>query len=160
MKKLVILLLLSCSAFSQTVKLSGAWLPLNVKWEHAPPQINPRLETGATMVLYFGEHGEFALVECVVNREPGRYTTLSRGDGQIVSLGKWDGHLPGTVKYRLVSRTVAIEGEKLPGPWHEEKLVPTKKGYLMFHGQLYHHVDDLGTSVRELLQGTPEATKQ
>ena len=159
MKKIILLVLWSCAAFAQTAKTAGAWLPVNVKWEHAPPQINPNLETGATTILYFGEHGQFALVGCVVNREPGRYTTLSQGDGQVIYLGEWDGHLPGKAKYRLVSRTVAVEGEKLPGPWHEEKVNATKKGNLMFQGKLYRHVDDLGQSVRELLQGIPEATR-
>lgn len=71
----------------------------------------------------------------------------------MVSLGEWDGHLPGQVKYRLVSRTVQREGEALPGPWREEKLAATPKGYLLFEGKLYRDVDDLGPSVRELLQG-------
>jgi hypothetical protein len=155
MKKIILLLLWSCGAFAQTVQTAGAWLPLHVKWEHAPPSINPKLETGATTVLYFDEHGRFAMVGCVVNREPGRYTTVSQGDGQVISLGEWDGHLPGQVKYRLVSRTVLLRGEMLPGPWHEGKLSSTPKGLLLFEGKLYRHVEDLAPSVRELLHGTP-----
>jgi hypothetical protein len=45
----------------------------------------------------------------------------------------WDGHLPGQVKYRLVSRTVPLEGETLPGPlaraetgFHSEGLSPVR----------------------------------
>ena len=81
-------------------------MPVNVKWEHAPPDINPKLETGSATVLYLDGQGHFAIVGCVINREPGRYTTVSVGDGQVVSYGKWDGRLPGHVKYRLISRTV------------------------------------------------------
>jgi hypothetical protein len=154
MKKIILLLLCGCAAFAQGVKPTGAWLPVHVKWEHAPPSINPKLETGATTVLYFDEHGRFAVIECVVNREPGRYTTVSHGDGQVVSLGEWDGHLPGQVKYRLVSRTVPLKGEMLPGAWHKEKLTSTPKGYLMFEGKLYRPVEGLEPSVRELLPGT------
>jgi hypothetical protein len=152
MKKLLLVLLLSsCGAIAQSVKTAGAWLPLNVKWEHAPPDINPKLETGSATVLYFDEQGHFAIVGCVINREPGRYTTVSAGDGQVVSYGMWDGSLPGHVKYRLISRTVKRVGEMLPGPWQEEKLASTPKGYLLFKGELYRRVKDLGPSVQEVL---------
>jgi hypothetical protein len=155
MKKIILFLLWSCAAFAQGVKPIGAWLPVHVKWEHAPPSVNPKLETGATTVLYFDEHGRFAVIGCVVNRERGRYTTVSKGDGQVISLGEWDRHLPGQVKYRLVSRTVTLEGEMLPGPWREAKLTSTRKGHLLFEGKLYRHVKDLDPSVRELLAATP-----
>ncbi|HZR30676.1 MAG TPA: hypothetical protein VFA76_02330 [Terriglobales bacterium] len=156
MKKIILFVLWSCAAFAQGVKPTGAWLPAHMKWEHAPPSVNPKLETGATTVLYFDDQKHFAVVECVVNRESGRYT-ISHGDGQVVSLGEWDGQLPGQVKYRLVSRTVQRAGETLPRPWREKKLASTPKGYLLFQGKLYHHVEDLEPSVRELLHGTPEA---
>ena len=145
---------------AQTVKTAGAWLPVNVKWEHAPPDINSKLETGSATVLYCDEQGRFAVVGCVINREPGRYTTVSEGDGQVISFGEWDGHLPGHVKFRLISRTVERVGETLPGPWHEEKLASTPKGYLRFKGQLYRRMEDLEPSVRELLPKGPEAPKQ
>jgi hypothetical protein len=156
MKKIIVFLLLSCAAFAQGVKPTGAWLPAHVKWEHAPPSVNAKLETAATTVLYFDENQRFALIGCVVLRAPS-HLTISHGDGQVISLGEWDGHLPGQVKYRLVSRTVSLKGETLPGPWHEEKLASTPKGYLLFEGKLYRHVDDLEPSVRELLRGTSEA---
>lgn len=93
MKKIILFVLWSCAAFAQGVKPTGGWLPVQVKWEHAPPSVNPKLETGATTVLYFDDRKHFAVVECVVNRESGRYT-ISHGDGQVVSLGEWDGEKP------------------------------------------------------------------
>jgi len=156
MKKTILLLLWSCAAFAQGVKPTGTWLPVHVEWEHAPPSISPKLETGSTTVLYFDENQRFAIVGCIVLRAPGRIT-ISHGDGQVVFLGGWDGHLPGQVKYRLVSRTVPLKGETLPGPWREEKLASTPKGYLLFEGKLYRHVEDLEPSVRDLLHGTAEA---
>jgi hypothetical protein len=161
MKKLLLFLLLSsCGAIAQPVKTAGAWLPVNVKWEHAPPDINPKLETGTATVLYFDGKGHFAIIGCVINREPGRYTTVSAGDGQVISFGEWDGHLPGNVKYRLISRTVERAGETLPGPWQEDKLASTPKGYLRFRGELYHRVKDLEPSVREFLPKGSETPKQ
>lgn len=153
MKKIILFVLWSCAAFAQGVKPTGAWLPVHVKWERAPASVNPKLETGATTVLYFDEQRHFAVVGCVVNRESGQYT-ISHGDGQFISLGEWDGHLPGQVKYRLVSRTVALKGETLPGPWHAEELAPRPKGYLRFEGKLYRRLEALEPSVRELLAAT------
>jgi hypothetical protein len=161
MKKLLFVLFLwSVGAFAQSVKTAGAWMPVHVKWEHAPPSINPKLETGSATVLYFDGQDRFAVVVCVINRELGRYTTVSAGDGQVVSSGLWDGHLPGRVKYRLSSRTVERVGEKLPGPWQNEKLASTPKGYLLFKGELYRHVKDLESSIRELLPKEAEISKQ
>jgi hypothetical protein len=158
MRKLLLALLLSSpAAIAQSAKTTGAWLQVNVKWEHAPPEINPKLEAGAATVLYFDGDGNFALVGCVINREPGRYITMSDGDGQVVSYGTWDGHLPGHVKYRLISRTVERVGESLPGPWQEEQLARTPKGYLRFKGALYRRVKDLEPSIRELLPKENEA---
>src|SRR6266536_2499284 len=88
MKKIILFVLWSCAAFAQGVKPTGAWLPVHVKWEHAPPSVNPKLETGAATVLYFDDQKHFAVVGCVVNRESGRYT-ISHGDGQVVSSGEW-----------------------------------------------------------------------
>jgi hypothetical protein len=155
MKKIILFVVWGCAAFAQGVKPTGTRLPVHVKWENAPPSVNPKLQTGATTVLYFDDQKHFAVVRCMVNRESGRYT-ISHGDGQVISLGEWNGQLSGQVKYRLVSRTVQRAGETLPGPLREEKLASTPKGYLLFEGKLYRHVDDLETSVRELLHGTAE----
>ena len=157
MKKIILFLfvvLWGCEAFAQGIKPTGAWLPVHVKWEHAPANVNPKLETAATTVLYFGENQRFVMIGCVVLRAPSRLT-ISHGDGQVISSGEWDGQLPGQVKYRLISRTVQRVGETLPGPWHEERLASTPNGYLMFEGKLYRHVEELEPSVRELLPGTP-----
>lgn len=161
MKKLLLVLFLSSyGASAQPAKTTGAWLQVNVKWEHAPPDINPRLESGPALVLYFDEQGHFAMIGCVINREPGRYTTISAGDGQVIFYGTWDGHLPGHVRYRLISRTVEPVGEMLPGPWQEEKLVSTPKGYLRFKGQLYRRIHDLEPSARQLLPKELRTSKQ
>jgi hypothetical protein len=156
MKKIVLLLFLICPAFAQTVKTTGAWMPVDVKWEQAPPEVNARLETAQTRVLYFRDGGNLAVFECVMNREAGRYMTISWGDGQLVFTGEWDGQLPGEVEYRLVSRTVALEGEKLPGPWQQGKLKSANKGYLMFDGKLYRQVNALSQSSLNLLRSTLE----
>lgn len=85
MKKFVLLLFLICPAFAQTVKTTGAWMPVDVKWEQAPPEVNARLEAAQTRVLFFGDGGNLAVIECIVNREPGRYMTISRGMASLFS---------------------------------------------------------------------------
>jgi len=159
-KLLFILLFWSCGAIAQTANVIGAWMPVNVRWEHAPPDINSKLEIGSATVLYFDRQGHFAVVGCVINREPERYTTMSTGDGQVIFYGEWDGLLPGHVKYRLISRTVQRVGETLPGPWEEEKLSSTPKGFLVFKGELYRYVADLGASIREVLPKDSEKSKR
>lgn len=78
----------------------------------------------------------------------------------MVSIGEWDSHLPGHVKYRLVSRTVERVGETLPGPWQKEKLTATSKGYLLFKGELYRRVKDLEPTIREVLPKDQEPPKR
>jgi hypothetical protein len=148
--KLALLLILSFGVTSQKVDTTGAWLPVHMKWTYGPISINPNFSTAEAKILYFDEQGRFALVACRINREKGEYV-ISNGDGQAVFTGEWDGHLPGHVKYRLVSRTVEIRGETLPGPWRKSKIQATSKGYLLFQGELYRHVEELGPSVRTFL---------
>jgi hypothetical protein len=151
MKILFLIVLSNCVAFAQTTKINGAWIPVQMHWVHAPPQINPKLETGEAAIIFFGRDGQFVVVQGVINREAGRYMTLSQGDGQVIFLGKWNGILPGKVIYRLTSRSVALEGEKLPGPWHEEHISIVGNGYLVFQGTTYRRASDLGKSVCEAL---------
>lgn len=161
LRKLILIFLLCCaSAVAQGVKIAGAWIPVHMKWEHAPPSINPRLENAPATVLYFDERGGFAVVGCTLNREPGRYTIVSAGDGQIVLYGEWDRRLPGLVNFRLISRTVDVQGETLPGPWQTEKLSLTPKGYLRFKGRLYRRMKELDSSVREVLPKSPNDSRQ
>jgi len=148
--KIALLLILSLSAPAQGVDTAGAWLPLHMKWEHAPKSVDPNLTTGVAKVLYFGEHGRFAIVACLINRANGKHV-ISNGDGQVIFMGEWDGHLPGHVKYRLISRTVEIRGETLPGRLQEATMESNSKGYLLFQGNLYRRVEELGPNVREFL---------
>ena len=77
--------------------------------------------------------------------------TISAGDGQLVSYGNWNGHLPGIVHYRLMSRTVQRIGEALPGPWKSGAVIFTRKGFLLFKGERYRKVRGLESSVAEYL---------
>jgi hypothetical protein len=115
---LLLLLCLSKSTIGvDEANLQGAWLLDSVKWTDAPPDINPNLQSGPASVLYFGQDLTFALIDCIVNRVSGDYEVISHGEPQNVYRGKWE--IKGNdiaVEYRLVSRTVKVNGERLPGP--------------------------------------------
>jgi hypothetical protein len=150
MKKiLAVALLWTCACSAKTMNPTGAWLPTDVKWEHAPVQVNPRLEVSSTTVLYFDQKGGFTKIDCTLNREQG-YMTMSHGDGQVVYSGRWDGHIPGRIMYRVVSRTVALKGETFPGPWHEDTLA-SEREFLLLDGRVYKRANELLPSVRQLL---------
>ena len=153
MRKLLFVLLLSVGsvAFAQESAPVGAWLPVHAKWQHAPPDVAPKLMTASTRVLYFQKDGKLVVIDCIVNRELGRYTTISEGDGQVVAAGEW--HRDGgriVMRSQTVFRTVPKIGERLPGSWHEDVLL-LKGDELLLKGVSYHQVPELEKSAAELV---------
>jgi translation initiation factor IF-1 len=146
-----VLSLVGSAAFGQQPSVSGAWLPVHAKWQHAPPEVNRKLITASTSVLYFQPDGKMVVIGCIVNREPGRYTRISAGDGQTVASGDWhEDHGRIVVRYQVVFRTVPRSGEKLPGPWIEDVLV-LKDGALLLKGVRYQRVPELDKSAAEMV---------
>lgn len=144
----------SCAALEKAEKkvaLTGAWLQDGIKWINAPAEINAHLQTGQAALLYFGPDHTFAIIYCVVNRVPKQYMTISHGDGQVVYLGKWEaaGDQISTT-YRLMSRTVQIKGEKLPGP---ELRATIKKSHvlLVLQSKSYRRVDALDKNAADVV---------
>jgi hypothetical protein len=154
MKKTLALLILTAAgsvAFAQQAPLPvGPWMPVTVKWLHAPPDVAPNLETTSTTVLYFQPNGTMIKIGCVINREPGSFT-ISAGDGQILSEGDWkDEQGKIVVRSQVVMRTVQRIGEKLPGPWSREVLT-VLDGQLLLNGVRYRRVPELEKSASEML---------
>jgi len=148
---LFVLLLVGSAAFGQQPPVAGAWLPVHAKWQQAPADINPKLVTASTSVLYFQPDGKLVVIGCIVNREPGRYTTISAGDGQTVAAGDWhEDHGRIVARSHVVFRTVPHVGEKLPGPWIEDVLV-LKGGMLLLKGVRYQRVPELDKSAAEMI---------
>jgi len=131
----------------------GAWLQDGLKWTGAPQEVNQHLQTGAATVIHFGENHTFALIHCWVYREPGRYASISHGDGRSVYVGKWESKGDDiVVEYRLVDRTIRIKGETLPGPV-EQATVKDAAGFLSFKGQKFRRTAELDQSADEVLNG-------
>jgi hypothetical protein len=71
-------------------------------------------------ILYFSRDQRFVLLYGTVIQGPAS-EVISGGDGRVVYFGTWK--LTGNslhVEYRLVSRTVAKQGETVPGPVQSE----------------------------------------
>jgi hypothetical protein len=158
MRKLTIVLLFlllgticATSEEVEKVALAGAWLQTEVRWAKAPAEVNARLQSGKAAVLYFKADHSFALIYCVVNRVPGEYMTISRGDGQVVYLGQWEAagdYI--AVAHRLVRRTVQVTGEKLPGS-REHATIKSSHAVLSLDRRTYHRTDALDESAAEVV---------
>jgi hypothetical protein len=154
MKTIVVLALTAsgCVGFAeQTAAPVGAWMPANVEWRHAPPEVAPKLSTASTNIVYFQPDGKVIVIGCVVNSEPGRPTTISAGDGQTIAAGDWRQER-GTivVRSRVVFRTVSRMGEKLPGPWNVDVLT-IKDGQFLLKGVGYRRAPELDESAAQMV---------
>lgn len=139
-------------AVAQPIKApEGAWLQDGVKWSKAPEEINPKLTSGPAAIAYFGADHTFALIYATVNRVQGEYEIICNGCGQVVYSGSWElAEKTIRVKYRLISRTVRIAGEQLPGPVKEDS-AKVEGDAVVFRGHSFHRSTALNANVREFI---------
>jgi hypothetical protein len=108
-------LLYAPSVEAQVAAPLGVWRQTNVKWQRPPAELELRNRYAESAVLYFSPDHRFVLmfgtlIQRISSEE------MSKGDGRIVYLGTWKVNDNSVhVEYHLVSRTVAIEGEIIPG---------------------------------------------
>jgi len=122
LRLLCVCLLGGAFAGAQIASPTGAWLQTDVRWEKPPAELELNERYAEARVLYFGPGQRFVLLGGTVIRSR-TSETISGGDGRVVYLGTWK--VTGNsihVDYRLVSRTVAVEGERLPGPLQSEDI--------------------------------------
>jgi hypothetical protein len=163
MKKFMFLLLLlyplGMGEASPANALEGAWLQDGTKWTNAPPDINPHLQSGWAVILYFGKDRSFSLIYCVVGRVPKEYMTISHGDPLTLYSGRWEAEIDGiAVEYRLVSRTVPAIGERLPGPMHVAT-IKNSPGVLTFEGKMFRREVALDKSAAEAVYGVSQSSR-
>ena len=109
-------LLGGATLMAQVAPPTGAWRQTNVVWNKPPAELDLNERYAEAAVLYFSPDQRFVLMYATVIQVP-TSEAISGGDGRVVFFGTWK--LTGNslhVEYRLVSRTVAKEGETLPGP--------------------------------------------
>lgn len=136
---LIVVLVMPVSA--QT-KDGGLWIPVDVKWSRiqcAPRNVHTR--TASTTVLYFGKDGEFVRDDCWLIRD-GKSISISNGDPHDEYVGRITEPMLDGAKYsyRLVVRTVARQGEVLPGPEISEFASSMAKSGLALGGRFFRRV--------------------
>ena len=142
-------------SFDETI-LPGAWLQEGAKWENAPPDINPHLQSAQVEVLYFAKDRSFAIIDCTVGREPGKYEVISHGDPKGIYRGEWRPDGDGIeVVYRLEFRTIRIQGQRLPGPVYRGS-IKLSGALLNFNHLTFRRDSSLDASASETLRGGRE----
>ena len=128
----------------------GAWLRDGSKWESAPRDINPQLQSAEAAILYFGKDHKFALIYCTVGRAPKQYMVISNGDPRNVYEGEWKTEDKSiSVTYRLVEATILRSDQKLPGPIRHGIIELSNGTVVIFKKETYRRVAALDRSAAE-----------
>jgi hypothetical protein len=139
---LALCLLGNDSLRAQVAPPSGAWRQTNVTWKKPPAELELKQRYAEARILYFSPDQRFVLLAGTVIQGP-TSEVISGGDGRVVYFGTWK--LTGSsihVEYRLVSRTVAKEGETIPGPVQSED-VRVRGSTLLFQNDRFRRDEKL-----------------
>lgn len=145
-------LLGSASLRAQVAPSSGTWRQTNVTWQKPPAELELKERYAEAAVLYFSPDRKFVLLYGTVIQGP-TFEGISHGDGQVVYLGAWK--LTGNtlhVEYRLVRRTIAKEGDTLPGPIQSED-VHFRGRTMLFQKERFERDQNLDSDLKAILQG-------
>jgi len=138
---------------AQVSNPSGAWRQQSIAWGDAPPELEEDERQGQAAILYFGPDHQFALIYASVIQMPSKCIEhVSVGDGQVVYLGKWKLDSGGvSVNYQLVSRTIQIKGEHIPGAF-VTGLIRFKNSTLSFQNETFERDRMLDEDVRTVVR--------
>ena len=148
----LLLWILSMAPGTDALAPERAWRQSDVKWNKPPAELQLEERYAETALLYFGSNHEFSLVYATVIQGP-KSEGVSRGDGQVVYLGKWksEGAKVG-VEYRLASRTVRKDGEETPGPL-ERAEISKQNGLLLFLKMRFTRDEQLDNDLLAIYRG-------
>jgi len=134
------------------------WRQSNLTWKKPPAELELKERYAEAAILYFSPDHRFVLLYGTVIQGP-TSEAISGGDGRVVYFGTWkltDNSLH--VEYRLVSRTVAKEGETLPGPVQSED-VRVRSNTLLFQKDHFARDKKLdGDDEFEIILAVPTTT--
>lgn len=137
---------------AQVAPPSGAWRRTNVTWKKPPAELELKQRYAEAAILYFSPDQRFVLLYGTVIQGL-KSEGMSQGDGRVVYLGTWK--LSGNtlrVEYRLASRTVAKDGETLPGPIQSED-IHVRARTLLFQKDRFERDKNLDDEFKAVLQG-------
>ena len=117
--RLFCLTLLSYSSIcaGQTAQIKPEWATFStpIQWESPPPELHSKIKSGPVRIRVFFPSGDYGQVGCYAVRQPDGSVLISRGDGDVVAIGRW--HIEQdkvVVTSRIVYRTVVILGRAIP----------------------------------------------
>jgi hypothetical protein len=125
---------------------------MNMSWKEPPAELDLKQRYAEAAVLYFSPDQRLVLMYGTLIQSHSS-EGMSHGDGRIIYLGTWK--VTGTsvhVEYRLVSRTVAKEGETLPGPI-QSKDIHLRGNTLLFQKDRFDRDKNLDDEFKAILQG-------
>ena len=86
-----------------------------LRWESPPRKLHSTIKTADADLIVLYPTGQFAGVSCYLIKRADGTITISRGDGDVVRIGKWQPEGAGILtKSQVVYRTVTIEGRSMP----------------------------------------------
>ena len=130
-----------CTA--QTVQIKPDWATFStpINWESPPPELHSKISSGWVTIRVFFPSGEYGQVGCYAIRQADGKISISRGDGDIVAIGRWQKeHDKLVITSRIVYRTVIITGRPLPEADTVEKLSFKKEQYWTVWNKDGHYV--------------------
>jgi hypothetical protein len=137
---------------AQVAPPSGAWRQTNVTWKKPPAELDLKERYAEARILYFSSDQRFVLLAGTVIQGP-TSEVISGGDGRVVYLGMWKRTGNALhVEYQLISRTVAVEGETLPGPVQSED-VRVSGSELQFQKGRFRRDEKLDDELKAILLG-------
>ena len=148
----LLLWILGLSPQTDSLVAQGAWRQRDVKWNRPPAKLHLKERYAEAALLYFGANDAFSIVYATVIQGP-KSEGVSRGDGQVVCLGKWKSEgVKLRVEFRLVSRTVQKQGEVLPGPV-EQAEVNVQDDFVLFQNMRFKRDKELDNDLLAIFQG-------
>jgi hypothetical protein len=104
-----------CSGQAVLIKPEWATFSTPIKWESPPPELHSKIKSGPVRIRVFFPSGDYGQVGCYAIKQADGSVLISRGDGDVVAIGRWhQEHDKLVVTSRIVYRTIVIEGRPIP----------------------------------------------
>ena len=135
---LVLLASVSASSQERVVQLDWIFVSHPLRWESPPRTLHLGIKTAAADLIVLYPTGQFAGVSCLLIKGSNGFVSISRGDGEIVRIGKWlqKGNTI-QVKSQIVYRTGPIIGRAIPEDEVTEQFKRSAKDRLRSSGWEY-----------------------